>query len=778
MITAPNAAQQYEQEAKAGIKVMLTSLAGHIALGVKHATKDWNEKDEKKAVSELRLDPLVHSLTDSETEIGQIQGRGSGWSLQDQVLSSPPSQGLYCWQATPRPQQAKRRRRKGQQLHHQQEEEQQLDRSLSSHVQSNSVPSNPNNVHLFSKRLTHEAKRNKHRRQMKSQAKINSVKLDAKIHNLSKKNIPPEQVQSLVVGTNFIPVPKSDDKVLEDSLFHFVRTSKLKYIHQSEESIMPKWWISKGTNPSSSGSADLDRLLRQFENKIRSLPSQRVLRNYTSKEMSNLRKLLAQKDILVITADKNLGYVIVDQDWYITNSLAHLQNATSYRECTEEFNGQDKGQSTIASIYKSINNLVEKYVDVLDEDEMRWILQPKKWKPMPFYITAKVHKQPVKGRPIIPTQNWVTYNLSKWLAAELNDYVEKSNIILRDSLDLINTLESDEDLKARLEGHKDVWLISADVDALYPNIHTPTGVHFITRHLHRQNHATAERRTFISKALNLVMRENYIAFQDKIYQQTNGTAMGTPLGPQYANLFMEELEHDCVERWRSQGLQLYKRFIDDIFAIFTGTREDAERLMHELSSLHPMIKLTYVISSASVDFLDITISVDMRFTLKGLLSIKVYQKPMNEYLYVPWNSFHTTKQRTGFIKGECIRYARTCSSKDDFYALVKLFKARLLKRGYPVQVIEHGVSQVSYDNRATYLKVKPKDKSIIPLLFKVVNNPRVSHKHLRKELDALERDLTEISGIPQSLKGHITICYKLSKSLHAHVLKARRDKGF
>jgi hypothetical protein len=287
----------------------------------------------------------------------------------------------------------------------------------------------------------------------------------------------------------------------------------------------------------------------------------------------------------------------------------------------------------------------------------------------------------------------------------------------------------------------------------------------------------SEKKQFISKALNLVLRQNYITFQDKIYKQVNGTAMGTPLGPQYANLFMEQLELHTVQSWRARGLILYKRFIDDIFALLVCSRAEVDMFILELNSLDPTIKLTSIVSDSSVDFLDITICVDSRVK-QGRLTTKVFQKALNQYLYVPFNSYHTMKQKTGFIKGECIRYARTCTLKKDYDDLVTLFKARLQRRGYPMQIINAKVGEVDFKKRKTYLKVKPKDKSLVPFLFKIENNPKVNHRRLRQELDALSNELGGISELPKSLMGHITICYKLPMRLHSLVLKARKRKGF
>jgi hypothetical protein len=769
----PERKEQYDTEFTAGVRVYLAHVKTDIALGIELA-KDFMKKKEEsraKAVSTSQVtatrihddNPVIASKTDC-TYLSEGSPQPEEWRLPRQESSQPQAiqedhcsqtQGASNWKEEPR--------KPGRKI----QTENLMSKEIPSRTQTSLNP-------IPSLKIRHTALMNKKKRQTKLKQK--QLELKGSIHNISKEDIPSEELKTLLVGTNFIPVPKAMDSVIETACNHFLRTTYLKYKHRSEESTMPQWWIPSGITVAGSGNSELDTLLQNFETKLYTMPQGEIPRNFNGNDMRNLQSILQRKDILVITADKNLGYVIVDQSWYIENSLVHLQSK-AFKECTEEFNKLDQGASTIGAIYQDIVNLVDKHFKELGEHEIKWILQSKKWTPMPFYILAKVHKQPVKGRPVIPTQNWVTYNLSKWIAYELNEYVDKSPHILRDSMDLINTLEHDQTLKEKLAGAKDIWLISADVEALYPNINTARGVACISKMLNREGHATSGRRVFICRALNLVLRQNYVTFLGTIYKQMNGTAIGTCLGPQYANLVMQELERDVITKWTPKGLALYRRFIDDILMIFRGKEAQAKALIQDLNSMDESIRLTTTMSNSGVDFLDLTVSVDHRFILKGCLSTKIYQKPVNQYLYLPYNSYHTQKQKTGFIKGECIRYARTCSSKEDYEALVKLFKARLMRRGYPENVINNRIKEVDYTKRHTYLQVKSKDKSLVPFLFKVEHNPRICPSFLRKQLDALAKDLQLIKPLPKALDGHITICYKLPRRMHALVLKARKDKG-
>ena len=57
-------------------------------------------------------------------------------------------------------------------------------------------------------------------------------------------------------------------------------------------------------------------------------------------------------------------------------------------------------------------------------------------------------------------------------------------------------------------------------------------------------------------------------FNGKYYQQISGVTMGTPIAPTFANFFMADYEERFFPTQSLLPL-LYKRYIDDIFLIWT-----------------------------------------------------------------------------------------------------------------------------------------------------------------------------------------------------------------
>ena len=131
------------------------------------------------------------------------------------------------------------------------------------------------------------------------------------------------------------------------------------------------------------------------------------------------------------------------------------------------------------------------------------------------------------------------------------------------------------------------------------------------------------------------LQNNFFNFDGKIYKQTDGVAMGSPLGPSLANAFLCFHEtiwlNDCPEDFKPV---YYRRYVDDIFALFRSP-DHLEKFTSYLNSKHKNIKFTYEKeSNDSLPFLDILIS-----RSENGFKTSVYHKPTFSGVYSNFNSF-------------------------------------------------------------------------------------------------------------------------------------------
>jgi hypothetical protein len=614
-----------------------------------------------------------------------------------------------------------------------------------------------------------------------------------KIHNLTTDKLSAFEKQSLAFGINFIPKPRMNDKILRKAFLEFVRSVRLKWhfckygpsysgADEDPEPSKPvsKFYIKSNWSPNPSQfNFELEDKLEKLGESIINLPKNITKNNWTTAQQKTLMNLINKPDRLIITADKNLGYVYVTTEWYEAKIFKHLHSNT-YQNVTDEFT-RGKDIKKMSSIYRNMNDMTLKASNCLSSEEIKFILFKRQWKPMKFYLLAKVHKQvddpwKVEGRPIAPSMTWITHHLSIWVAVELGKYLQFATTVLKDSTTLINTLRSPKLQKAIGKKNKKIFLVSADVVALYPSINQERGVKAIHAFLKQFPEIPTQKLDFMINSLHFILKNCYIQFKEEFYWMKDGTAMGSSMCPTYANIFMFQTENYLVQQLlHKEKLLMYKRYIDDTFMIVQGTEKDVNNIMDKLNQLDETIKFTHTASKKSIDFLDIIIKYDAHL---GKIDTSVFQKKLNKYAYLPWNSWHTRYMKAGFIKGEAIRYARLCSKEQDFIQTIQLFIIRLQKRGYPLNFIHKAINKVSWLYRDKYLKERSEDKKI-PHIFKVEYNPIYDHRTLRTILDKFSEELVkDIKTLPSSLKEKITICYKLPPKLHKQVLKARKAKNY
>jgi len=125
-----------------------------------------------------------------------------------------------------------------------------------------------------------------------------------------------------------------------------------------------------------------------------------------------------------------------------------------------------------------------------------------------------------------------------WLDTMLRPYVAKQSTYLQDSTSLLIHLD-------RLSLPSGVILATYDVTALYPSIPIRDALRRIDKILRDAN---CKDGVAIMALLEWVMTNSYIEFEGQYFKQMQGTAMGTPVAPAFATLFMSSLDLEMHEQ--------------------------------------------------------------------------------------------------------------------------------------------------------------------------------------------------------------------------------------
>ena len=170
-------------------------------------------------------------------------------------------------------------------------------------------------------------------------------------------------------------------------------------------------------------------------------------------------------------------------------------------------------------------------------------------------------KQAPPLRPIMSSRGSITYGVEKELAGIMCLLVGQSPHHLRNTQQFVHQIQ-----QAKLEPGE--VMASFDVKALFTSVPVDPSIQIVQQKL--QQDSTLPNRTSmsISHIISLpefCLKNTYFLFQGTYYEQVHGAAMGFPISPLIANLFMEEFEVTALSAAPTPHTWL--RFVDDIYVI-------------------------------------------------------------------------------------------------------------------------------------------------------------------------------------------------------------------
>jgi len=389
-----------------------------------------------------------------------------------------------------------------------------------------------------------------------------------------------------------------------------------------------------------------------------------------------LVRLKQNTDIIIKPADKNLGLVILNRTAYKDMCLVHLNDTSTYKLIPSPTIAYKQAWAKLQLIliddnryYRDTNHTTLSQM----ANSLCQLRNSKKLRPAQFYCLPKIHKQqtPIPGRPIASAPSTITYHASVYVNNILQPLLPELPTICQSSSEALRSILTHSFPPSAI-------ILTADVKSLYPSIPTALGLDCVKSILELSNHFTQPRINLIIKLMEWILTNNFICFDENVYLQIEGTAMGTPMAPTYAIIFMY-----AIERHHIQNALFYVRYIDDIFAIF-----NSELHSHAfVTSFNTVIPGRLQLESTTHGEEGIFLDVKFKLT-NGLLSYELYQKPQNSFAYIPTTSDHQPKVFQAFVLEELKRYYRNCSAFSTFNTIAKEFKLRLHNRGYHPSIFD------------------------------------------------------------------------------------------
>ena len=479
---------------------------------------------------------------------------------------------------------------------------------------------------------------------------------------------------------------------------------------------------------------------------------------------------------------------------------------------------------------KSIFEIIDKDPTIEQEDKLnRKLLKLKKEnfiteeeyqfcrstgsQPARIYGLPKTHKTGVPLRPIVSASGTFNYILAKLLVRKL-EHLRQNQLMIKDSFSFIEQLHS---LKIDTTNTK---LVSFDVTSLFTPVPLQKTIEIILEKLYGLEHTCTQnkkkRETWCKNCKNrsemrwlleTSTKETHFIFDKNIYIQKNVIAMGSSLGPLFADIYMNYLESKLMPKLKENGLLFWRRFVDDTFTIL---RKDADiaKLIEILNSFDTEIIFTSEEeTNNSIAFLDILITRAPSNSPKSSFSTTIYRKATYTGLLTKWQSFIPESYKASVVSTMVYRAIKICSSFKLMHDEFEFIKNISVKNGYPKKFIESQIkktldryyqksdktkvySQEIKDNKITKNTQKIKEQIFLDIPYvgkpteilgkRIINiakqiNPQLQLFPIHRPSPSIAKSFPTKDLIPKDLQSNIVYLINCSKCDASYVGKTIRQ---
>lgn len=236
-----------------------------------------------------------------------------------------------------------------------------------------------------------------------------------------------------------------------------------------------------------------------------------------------------RKEIIIRPADKSVGVLILDREFYHQQMMDVLLDPETYRRLPKEPTLRYK---------EKINALIEfgYRTKVLTNKEKRYLI-PSACRIPIIYTLPKIHKNvqcPV-AHPIVNGIGLVMARLEEYLDKFLQPRVTATRAFLKDTKDYLRSIK---DIK--LQNQSPTYLVTEDVSSPYTIIQHKYTLQALNWAFSWREDIPHDQNVFLQESLDFCLSHNYFWYHNTCYSQKNGVAMGAKFAPSLANIFMVE----------------------------------------------------------------------------------------------------------------------------------------------------------------------------------------------------------------------------------------------
>ncbi|BHF65487.1 hypothetical protein SprV_0200849900 [Sparganum proliferum] len=429
-------------------------------------------------------------------------------------------------------------------------------------------------------------------------------------------------------------------------------------------------------------------------------------------ERGALRELKADKDLVIVPADKGRPTVVVNRTDYLQKAKGLLEDRQFYVPCAT---------NPLKTLTREINATLlalENSGAITPTD--RRMARPQDTALARFYGLPKVHKDGVSLRPNVALKATPTYGLAKWLFRRPKFLTADSDTKVSSSAQFLEKLKGD--------------LAIETIDLLLQSKYDET-----------------EKRLGNTQVLQLLKfcLSTYSTFDRTIYEQVKGTPMGSPISGFIAEAVLQRLESLVFQHHKPKFLA---RYVDDTFVVID--RDQLLTLEKHLNAVFPDTQFTIEEEeNIQLAFLDVLLC----HKDCGGLKIKMFRKTTNTMQVLNFNSNHPISHKRSCVRTLYRRVVTHCGEPEDKTAELQYLRRVFTANDYPRNLVNRCIRKKDRRPNLTdtkFLRTLPYVKNVseavgrllAPLGVRVAHRPESTIRRLvMKPKDPLPQ--LETSGV-------------------------------
>ena len=368
--------------------------------------------------------------------------------------------------------------------------------------------------------------------------------------------------------------------------------------------------------------------------------------------------------------------VVIDRNAYIQAVDQILSDTTKFKKLERDPTLSREGQ--LQRFLRKLKN--DGYID----SEHYNNIYPTGSQPARMYGLPKIHKQPTGAttippfRPIVSSIGTYNYQPAKYLCNLLKPHIP-DGYTLQDSFSFVSELKG-----LSLHGK---FLVSFDITSLFTNIPLEESIDLAVKYIKDNNTNLQIPSQSLKRLFKFATAETHLLFNGKYFDQIDGIAMGSPLAPVLANLFMGHHERQWLAMYTGIEPSYYRRYVDDTFCVFNNENE-ANKFFDYLNTRHANIKFTMEKQCQDkLPFLDVTVDTSNPLETHTF----VFHKKTYTGLLTNFHSFIPLRYKLGLINTLLDRAFKINNTWTGFHNSIGAIKDTLKRNLFPGPMIDRCV---------------------------------------------------------------------------------------